>query len=172
MQLYFRHALLMITRTYIILISIDRFCMSSPSATIRHFSKKRIAMRLTIIVPFVWFFIPLYIPFLTTLEQQRCIMAGVYGFIYSVYFVIVAGILTPLIMITFTWYAYYNLKKNAKSYSTNYYCNDTTAISKMRSTTVSYANLSSDSVYSFDLVVSSNHGIFIIYQTIRFIHTC
>ena len=110
-QVYFRHVLLMITRTYIVLISIDRFCMSSTSVTLRQFSTQRIAIRLTVIAPFVWFLIALYIPFLITLEQQRCIMPGTYGFIYSIYSVIVAGNLPPLVMIIFTWATYYNIKK-------------------------------------------------------------
>ncbi len=111
LSLYLVHTLLMISRTYIVLICIDRFCMCSPNALIRRFSTQRNALRIVIIVPFFWFIIAIHIPIFSIIQSQRCIMSGIYPFIYSIYSLCVAGIIPPLLMIIFTLLTYRTMRK-------------------------------------------------------------
>lgn len=101
----------MISRSYIALNCIDRLCMSSPSVFLRRFSTKRIAIRLIILMPIIWYLIPSYVAILYMTQDQRCLITGTDAIVYSIYSIFVAGILLSLIMIVFTLLPYRNMQK-------------------------------------------------------------
>ncbi|UJR20133.1 hypothetical protein I4U23_023265 [Adineta vaga] len=101
--------LFMISRTYIVMACIDRYALCSPYVHIRAFSRIQIAFRLIPIVILVWLFLPIHLLIFNTIEQDRCIMPGLYSILYAVYVVLCGGILPPFSMITFGLLAYRNL---------------------------------------------------------------
>ncbi|CAF1321131.1 unnamed protein product [Didymodactylos carnosus] len=98
LRLYFLHASLMMGRCYLMLACIDRCTLCSPLTKIRKFSQVKIARRLAPAVVIICFVISMHIPVFNTIQQQRCVMPASYGLIYSIYSLLVAGLLPPLTM--------------------------------------------------------------------------
>jgi hypothetical protein len=108
---YIVHVLLMISRSSVALASIDRFALCSPNVHIRVLNQRHIAIRLMIIVCFLWFLIPVHIIDQATIQMpgRRCGAGGVYSTIYGIYAAIVTAI--PLmIMIVFSSLAIRDLR--------------------------------------------------------------
>ena len=110
LRLYFLHSALMISRSLVVLACFDRFAVSSPSQRIRSFCKPKIAFRAIFCILMAWPIISIHIPILLNIQSGRCITSGTYGFIYSSYSFLVAGLLPPILMIFFGFKTIKNLR--------------------------------------------------------------
>lgn len=109
LRLYIYHTLLMISRYLIIFACIDRVCISSRKVSIRNFSQIRLARILSIITIIIWFIATIHIPIMNTIQSGYCIMPGIYNLIFSIYAVIFAGIIPPILMSIFSLITLHNL---------------------------------------------------------------
>jgi len=93
----------MMSRSSVALACIDRFALCSSNVHIRALNQYHIAIRLVIVVCFVWLLIPIHMLVEVTIQMpaQRCGAAGIYSTIYGIYSAIVTTI--PLmIMVIFS----------------------------------------------------------------------
>ncbi|CAF1025733.1 unnamed protein product [Rotaria sordida] len=105
------HALLMLSRSFMISACIDRWALCSESRTIRSFSQPRQAIRLIIILIIVWTIIPIHMAIFFNNSSGRCIATpGTYAFFYAIYSLFIIGILPLLLMIVFSVRAWHNLR--------------------------------------------------------------
>lgn len=112
LRLYIRNALLVISRTYLTLACVACYAVSSRNARMRNLSRPKNVIRIIIIVPVIWFIIPLHIPFLTSIQNGTCKMwAGAGALYHSIYICFVAAILPTSLMIVFSLLAYRNLRQ-------------------------------------------------------------
>ncbi|CAF0950004.1 unnamed protein product [Rotaria sp. Silwood1] len=115
-RLYIRNALLVISRSYLTLACIACYVQSSRNARIREIFKPKIIVRVIIMVPIVWFIIPLHIPLTTTIQNGKCLMwAGVAALYHSIYICFVAAILPTSLMAIFSFMAYQNLRRMTRN---------------------------------------------------------
>jgi hypothetical protein len=99
----------MISRYAIIFACIDRACLSSRRIFIRNFSQMRLARILCIITIIFWFIAAIHIPIFSTIQSGSCIMPGLYSLIFSIYIVIFAGFIPPILMSIFSLITLRNL---------------------------------------------------------------
>ncbi|CAF0735547.1 unnamed protein product [Adineta ricciae] len=105
------HALLMLSRSFMIAGCIDRWALCSQNATIRMFSRPRIAIRVIIILVIVWTLIPIHLAVYFSNNTGRCVaLAGTYAFFYAIYSLIVIGIMPLFLMMFFSYLAWHNLQ--------------------------------------------------------------
>ena len=107
---YLISSLFMISRTFIVLACVDRYALCSPHANVRAFSRSQTAFRFIPVVIGIWLFVPCHILIFNTIEKNRCIMPGLYSYLYAAYTVVCAGILPPSLMIIFGLLARHNLQ--------------------------------------------------------------
>ncbi|UJR26952.1 hypothetical protein I4U23_008259 [Adineta vaga] len=105
------HALLMLSRSFMIAGCIDRWALCSQNAIIRSFSRPRIACYVIVILIIVWTLIPIHLAIYFSNDTGRCVaLAGNYAFFYAIYSLIVIGILPLFLMILFSFLAWHNLQ--------------------------------------------------------------
>ncbi|CAF2857827.1 unnamed protein product [Rotaria sp. Silwood2] len=105
------HALLMLSRSFMIAACIDRWALCSRNATIRSFSRPHQAIRLIIILIIVWTIIPIHMVIFFNNTSGRCIATpGVYALFYAIYSLFIIGIIPLLLMIVFSMRAWHNLR--------------------------------------------------------------
>ena len=115
-RLYIRNAFLVISRCYLTLACVACYCQSSRNARIRELCRPSIVVRVIIIVPIIWFIIPLHIPLLTTIQNGKCLMwTGAAALYHSIYICFVAAILPTSLMIIFSLLAYRNLQQMTRN---------------------------------------------------------
>jgi hypothetical protein len=111
-RLYIRHALIMINRSSTILSCASCFALSSERTRFRLLIKRTyLSKRLIIFLCFFWFLFCSHVCIFTTLTNNRCIMIGNYAFIFSIYMFILAGSISPILMILFSLLTLWNLKR-------------------------------------------------------------
>ncbi|CAF4765092.1 unnamed protein product, partial [Rotaria sp. Silwood1] len=111
-RLYIRNALLVISRSYLTFACVACYAQTSRNARIRAIFRPQVLLRVVIIVPIVWFIIPLHIPLTTTIQNGKCNMwAGAAALYHSIYICFVAAILPTSLMAIFSFMAYKNLKR-------------------------------------------------------------
>jgi hypothetical protein len=111
-QFYIRHVSFQMLRTYKVLACIDRFALSSMQIHIRSFSQVKIAVRLIILSGIFWALIIIFFSFVRTIENGICdIHNDLYAWIYTIYYVLFAGILPPLLIVIFSLLLIRNLKR-------------------------------------------------------------
>ena len=90
---------------------IDRWALCSQNATIRMFSRPRIAIRVIVILVVVWTLIPIHLVVYFSNNTGRCVaLAGTYAFFYAIYSLIVIGIMPLFLMMFFSYLAWHNLQ--------------------------------------------------------------
>ncbi|CAF1284978.1 unnamed protein product [Adineta steineri] len=111
-QFYIRHTTNQMMRTYKVLACIDRFALSSTHITIRSFSQYNISIRLIIITGIFWLIIGLFFSFIRSIKISLCsIHNDSYFLIYTIYYMISAGILPPILILIFSILLMKNLKE-------------------------------------------------------------
>jgi hypothetical protein len=111
LRLYIRNALLVISRTYLTLACVACYAQSSRNTRIRNICRPKIIFPVVAVVPIIWFIIPLHIPFLTSIENGKCLMWASAGALYhSIYICFVAAILPTSLMTIFSLLAFKNLQ--------------------------------------------------------------
>ncbi|UJR18321.1 hypothetical protein I4U23_005223 [Adineta vaga] len=113
LRIYINHTLLLIGRIFTVLASIDTFTMTSQKHTCRMFSQRSNAIKYSIGVVICCPLIAIHIPIVLTSVSGQCIMPGVYSLIFTIYQMIIAGIIPPLAMIIFNCLAHVNMKRSA-----------------------------------------------------------
>jgi hypothetical protein len=112
LRLYIRNALLVISRSYLTLACVACYTQSSRSARIRSLCQPKLVLRVVLIVPIIWFIIPLHIPFFTSIQNGKCLMwTGSAALYHSIYICFVAAILPTSLMMIFSLLAYKNLRQ-------------------------------------------------------------
>ena len=102
-QFYIRHAFFQIMRTCKVLACIDRYAVCSEKISIRQFSKRKTAIYLIIISTLFWLLLVIFFGVIRTIQNSSCnIFGSVYSTIYTIYYMIFAGILPPLLIIIFS----------------------------------------------------------------------
>jgi len=95
----------------VIAACIDRWALCSQNATIRLFSRPRIAVRVILILLVVWTIIPIHLAVFYNNSTGRCSATNAtYAFFYAIYSLIVIGVLPLLLMILFSLLAWRNLR--------------------------------------------------------------
>lgn len=97
---YIIHICAMSFRTLIVLAAVDRYAISSDRASIKAFFSSKIARRACVCVPLFWPIVSVHRLIWVSIENNRCFVYGLYGFIYSIYQLICFGLL-PLILMAF-----------------------------------------------------------------------
>lgn len=112
LRLYIRNALLVISRCYLTMACVTCYAQSSRNARIREFFRPAVVLRIIVMIPIIWFIIPLHIPMLTTIQNGKCLMwTGAAALYHSIYICFVAAILPTSLMAIFSLLAYRNLKR-------------------------------------------------------------
>ena len=115
LRLYIRNALLVISRSYLTLACVACYTQSSRNARIRDLGQRKNVIRIIILVPIVWFIIPIHIPLLTTIQNGRCLMWTRASALYhSIYICFVAAILPTSLMAIFSLLAFRNLRQMSR----------------------------------------------------------
>ena len=116
LRLYVRNALLVISRSYLSLACVACFTQSSRNVRIRELGRPKIVRLVILIVPIVWFIIPLHIPMLTSISNGKCQMSGGGAALYhSIYICFVAAILPTSLMAIFSLLAFRNLRQMTRT---------------------------------------------------------
>jgi hypothetical protein len=111
-QFYIRHTSFQIMRTYKVLACIDRFALSSVEVRIRSFSQRRMAIRLIIIFGIFWALAVIFFSVVRTIQNGSCnIYNDLYSLIYTIYYIIFAGVLPPFLIVLFSLLVMRNLKQ-------------------------------------------------------------
>ncbi|CAF1325217.1 unnamed protein product [Adineta ricciae] len=111
LRMYINHTLIFIGRSFTILASIDIYSMTSQKITHRVFSQHSYAIKYAIGVVICCPLIAVHIPIMNTIVAGQCVMTGVYSLIFAIYQMLIAGIIPPIAMITFSCLAYFNMQK-------------------------------------------------------------
>lgn len=109
LRLYIYHSLLMISRYLIILACIDRACLSSRQVYIRNFSQFKFARLLSLIVIIFWTIATIHMPIFTIIQSNQCTMLYAYNLAFSIYAVVFAGTVPPILMSIFSLITIHNL---------------------------------------------------------------
>jgi hypothetical protein len=99
-----------IHRTMIALACMDRFALSSSQASIRAYSKPKVALKMIVGSILFWMIASIHLLFFETIQNNRCLVFGTYGLFFSIYQVCVYGIIFPALMIVFGILLWKNLK--------------------------------------------------------------
>ena len=111
-QFYIRHAAFQMMRTYKVLACIDRFALSSMQAKIRSFSQYKMALLLIIIGAIFWALAVIFFAYARTIQNGSCnIFDALYSTIYTIYYLIFAGLLPPTLILVFSILVMRNLKQ-------------------------------------------------------------
>ena len=103
MQFYIRHTCNQLTRTFLVFACADRYASCSNRANIRAFNRPKMTKRMTLSAILFWLILSVFPIMLRTLDNGVCdARSGVYNIIYTVYIVIVIGLIPVGNMLTFT----------------------------------------------------------------------
>ncbi|CAF2998583.1 unnamed protein product [Rotaria sp. Silwood2] len=108
---YINHTLILIGRMFTVLASIDTYAITSSKQAFRMFSRQSIAIKCPLVVGFCCPLIAVHIAIMNTIVAGQCVMTGVYSIIFTIYQMLIAGIIPPLAMMIFSGLAYWNMKK-------------------------------------------------------------
>jgi hypothetical protein len=99
-------------RTYKVLSCIDRYALCSIQPRIRSFSRRKIALYLIIISALFWLLLCIFFGVVRRIENGSCnIFNQVYLTIYTIYYLIFAGIVPPILILIFTLLVMKSLKQ-------------------------------------------------------------
>ncbi|CAF3019381.1 unnamed protein product [Rotaria sp. Silwood2] len=116
LRLYIRNALLVISRSYLTLACVACYAQTSRNVRIRAIFRPKVLLRIVIIIPIIWFIIPLHIPLTTTIQNGKCNMwAGAAALYHSIYICFVAAILPTSLRAIFSFMSYKNLQRMTRN---------------------------------------------------------
>ncbi|UJR17837.1 hypothetical protein I4U23_004736 [Adineta vaga] len=100
-RLYIIYISAMSYRTMIVLATIDRYALTNARLISRAFSSITVAKRAIIIMFLFWCMAGFHLLIWPTIEYNRCLVYGLYGFVYSIIQLITLGVLPNALMILF-----------------------------------------------------------------------
>ncbi|CAF1422853.1 unnamed protein product [Adineta ricciae] len=117
LRIYINHTLLLIRRIFTVLVSINTYTMASERLTCRMFTQQSNAIKYAIGVVISSPLITIHILImLTTISSQR-IMPDMYSLIFTIYQLLIAGIIPSLTMIIFNYLARFNMRRSTMRYN-------------------------------------------------------
>lgn len=159
---YIVHVLLMLSRSSVALACIDRFALCSSNVHIRALNQRHIAIRIMIVVFFLWILIPLHMVVQITIRMpaQRCGGGGTYSTIYGIYSAIVTAI--PLIiMVVFSSMAIQGLRRVRSRVHPNTLANNPNVRIKKRDTQFTIILISEVIIYFLSTILFPVYSIYI-----------
>jgi hypothetical protein len=100
-RLYITYVCAMSLRSLIVLAAADRYALTSSRLSLRAFSSTAVARRAIVYIFLVWFIAGFHLLIWASIENNRCLVFGLYGFVYSIIQLITLGILPTALMILF-----------------------------------------------------------------------
>jgi hypothetical protein len=97
--------------TMLVLACIDRFLITSDRDNFRAFSTPKRAKYLIFFSFIFWTLFTIHLPIMLTVVNGRCTTPGVYSIIYSVFTIIVVGLIPSITLVIFGYLAYHNMRK-------------------------------------------------------------
>ncbi|CAF3426346.1 unnamed protein product [Rotaria socialis] len=111
LQFYIRHAFFQMMRTYKVLACMNRFAISSMSVRIRSLNTYKMAIHLIITSALFWLLAVIFFSYARTIQNGSCnIQNGIYLMIYTIYYILSAGLFPPLLIVFFNTLLIRNLK--------------------------------------------------------------
>ncbi|CAF3329422.1 unnamed protein product [Rotaria socialis] len=111
LQFYVRHAFFQMMRTYKVLACMDRFTISSMSVRIRSLNAYKMAIYLIITSSLFWLLALIFFSYARTIQNGSCNIQNVtYLMVYTIYYMISAGLFPPLLIVFFNTLLIQNLK--------------------------------------------------------------
>ncbi len=112
LQFYFRHSFNQMMRSFFIFACADRYAISSNNLRIRSFSRYYVAIRVIVAVILFWLLLFIFpTTLIRSLEDGRCVVStALNNSLFSMYLLLVLGIIPLGSMIIFTVLLYINLK--------------------------------------------------------------
>ena len=111
-QFYFRHTPYQILRTLMILACVNRYISSNARHRLQAFNDYHTTLRCILIVVLFWLIVCSFIPILLSIDHEICKMdEDTAALIYSIYLLVFAGILPPILMTISSLFILSNLKK-------------------------------------------------------------
>ena len=89
----------------------DRFAVTSANANIRAYGRPQVARYIITFIIIIWLILPLHLVFFNNIENDQCQMSGLYLYFFAAYAIIVAAIIPPSMMITFSVLAAKNIRQ-------------------------------------------------------------
>ncbi|UJR25207.1 hypothetical protein I4U23_006559 [Adineta vaga] len=108
---YLISAIFSMARCCIGMACVDRYVISSPNVNIRAFGRPRIARYIIIFIILIWLILPIHLIIFNTIQNHRCLMSGLYPYFFTAYAIIIAAIIPPGMMITFSILAAKNIQR-------------------------------------------------------------
>ncbi|CAF1167805.1 unnamed protein product [Adineta ricciae] len=90
---------------------VDRYAISSPNVNTRAFGRPRIALYVICFIIIIWFILPVHLIIFNTIQNNRCVMSGLYPYFFAAYAIIIAAIIPPSMMVTFSILAAKNIQQ-------------------------------------------------------------
>lgn len=111
-QFYFRHTPYQILRTMMILACVNRYISTNVRHRFECFNRYNTTVRCILLVILFWVLACSFIPILLSIEHEICKMNDdTSALVYSIYLLIFAGMIPPILMIIFSLCIVFNLKK-------------------------------------------------------------
>jgi len=99
---YLTHVLGQSNRFIVVAACIDRYFATQTNVRIRSLSSVRVAKTIVFIMCPIWLVIAIHSPILVTIRGTSCGMVGLYRLMYTIYQIIVAAIIPPILMCIFS----------------------------------------------------------------------
>ncbi|CAF1140241.1 unnamed protein product [Rotaria magnacalcarata] len=111
LQFYIRHAFFQMMRTYKVLACMDRYAISSTNVHIRSLNTYKMAIYLIITAALFWLLAVIFFSYARRILNGSCnIQNGIYLMIYTIYYMLSAGLFPPLLIVFFNTLLIRNLK--------------------------------------------------------------
>ncbi|CAF1047907.1 unnamed protein product [Adineta steineri] len=108
---YLISAIFTMARCCVGMACVDRYAITSQNTHIRAFGRPHIARFIIITIIIVWLILPVHLIIYNTIQNSRCIMPGLYPYFFAAYAIIIAAIIPPSMMITFSILAAKNIRQ-------------------------------------------------------------
>ncbi len=95
-------AIFTMSRFCTVMACFDRYAISSRNANIRAFGRPSIARFDIIIIIVICLILPVHLTIFNSIQNGRCVMVGLYPYFFAAYAIIIAAIIPPSMMITFS----------------------------------------------------------------------
>ncbi|CAF1422164.1 unnamed protein product [Adineta ricciae] len=120
LRLYIGYICAMTFRSMIVLATIDRYALTSSRSTFRTFASISTARRAIITTFLFWSAAGFHLLIGPRIENNRCLLYGLYGFLFSVFQLLSFGILPSVLMIVFALLLIKNIRQSRTRSGSHY----------------------------------------------------
>jgi len=108
---YLISAIFTMARCCVGMACVDRYAISSQNVNIRAFGRPRVARYVIAFIIVMLFIAASHLIIFNTIQNGKCVMPGFYPYFYTAYAIVVAAIVPPSMMVTFTILAAKNIRQ-------------------------------------------------------------